>query len=77
MPCWISNPAFGDDLLSQIHPSSKQFPAHAAAEYNNVRVLNLIRIKGGNLNVTDGDGKHPLHFAASRKNVAAVKFLLR
>jgi len=64
------------DAINGCHPSSTQFPVHCAAENNSVRILRYLADQGANFNVTDRDGKQPLHYAANSLNNEALLYLL-
>jgi len=64
-------------LLNQPHPASTQFPIHCAAEFDALNVTKFLceNVKV-NLNVTDKDGKHVLHYAANNLSYQVLEYLV-
>ena len=64
-------------LLNQPHPASTQFPIHCAAEFDALNVTKFLceNVKV-NLNVTDKDGKHVLHYAANNLSYRVLEYLV-
>jgi len=56
----------GTEILSIIHPSSTQFPVHAAAEAGSVEILTVLKSHNVNFNVTDSDGQSCKIFISER-----------
>jgi len=64
-------------LLNQPHPASSQFPVHCAAEFDAINVTKFLleHIKV-NINVTDKDGKHCLHYAANNLSQRVLEYFV-
>ena len=64
-------------LLNQPHPTSSQFPIHCAAEFDAINVTRfLCEDVKVNVNVTDKDGKHVLHYAANNLSHRVLEYFV-
>jgi ankyrin repeat protein/Tol biopolymer transport system component len=63
------------DLVNAVDSDAKT-PLHLAAEYGHIHIVELLLVKGADINAKSGFKRTPLHFAASSGHDEIVKLLI-